>query len=965
MINENRLGDVHPGLGRARAGAHHRYVHHRHEPDGRRHRPASHQEGTTDERTSPGADHDRAPTQRHRGRGPAHRAHCARRVDVVDDIDLVLGPGEVVGLVGESGSGKTTVGTALLGYARAGAPSSSGKVLFDDKDVLGLPWQQVRQLRGEEIAYVPQDPASALNPTIRIGKQIVELMELRGIGTAESRLQGARDGLDEVGLPNDDEFLRRYSHQLSGGQVQRVALAMAFLPKPKVLVLDEPTTGLDVTTQGMVLQTMGELCRAHGVAALYVTHDLAVVANIADRVAVMYAGQIVELGHARDALRPPGAPLHAGAARLDPAPEPGARAAAASRAARPLPGARPAGCRFHDRCEYAIDECTRRPCPSCARSRRTTRCAASASRRSARWDISRGIVPDTDPDKPRDIILEHRGPRRLLRPQEGRARREPSTSARPRSSRWWASPAAARPRSRAASAACTRSGPARSRSRATSWPRARGSAAPSDRKRIQYIFQNPYLSLNPRLTIEQIVKRPMELFGIASGKAATERVVDLLEQVALGPAVLKYQASRLSGGERQRVAIARALAAEPDLLVCDEITSALDVSVQGSIVSLLEELRSPRGISMLFVTHNLALVRSIAARVQILHAGRVVESGSGRPGHGHPAGGLHQAAARQHPPHRLMAPSAMEPSASRSRRCSSSTRSRRRCLDARRGPCRAAAPLPRAAAPPRRAQIAGAGRMWTLPRVADARPTAPRSRGRRSGRQGASCTSGTPTGSAPTTLFLGASMTKSVLAAPGRAARRAGALDLDDRGRRPRARARGQRLRRLHRRARADHDHRGRLGRGPPRPAGPATRLLACFAGDGGDSRALLAEVGRRHPPGHALRVQHRRLAGARLGARARHRDAVRRGAGRLWATLGCEGDAFVALDAPRAWRWPAAAWPLRARTGRGWRCCSSTARVRRTRARPRLGRRSLAPRAPFLAPGRLPSSITTHAGFG
>ena len=247
-------------------------------------------------------------------------------VDVVDDIDLVLKPGEVVGLVGESGSGKTTVGTALLGYTRAGALFERGKVLFQDSDVLALPWQQVRKLRGEEIAYVPQDPASALNPSIRIGKQIVELMELRGLGTAETRLQGARDGLAEVGLPNDDEFLRRYSHQLSGGQVQRVALAMAFLPKPKVLVLDEPTTGLDVTTQGMVLQTMGELCRTHGVAALYVTHDLAVIANIADRVAVMYAGQIAELGARADDLRRADAPLHAGAARLDPAPEPGPRA---------------------------------------------------------------------------------------------------------------------------------------------------------------------------------------------------------------------------------------------------------------------------------------------------------------------------------------------------------------------------------------------------------------------------------------------------------------------------------------------------------------------------------------------------------------------------------------------------------------------------------------------------------------
>src|SRR3954470_15771487 len=277
-------------------------------------------------------------------------------VDVVDDIDLVLRPGEVVGLVGESGSGKTTVGTSLLGYARAGALIERGKVLFQDKDVLALPWQQVRQLRGEEIAYVPQDPASALNPSIRIGKQIVELMELRGLGTSESRLEGARAGLAEVGLPNDDEFLRRYAHQLSGGQVQRVALAMAFLPRPKVLVLDEPTTGLDVTTQGMVLQTMSDLCRTHGVAALYVTHDLAVIANIADRVAVMYAGQIAELGQRDDIFAHPSHPYTR--ALLDSIPHLSqARALSGIPGRTPAPGARPEGCRFHDRCEFAIDEC--------------------------------------------------------------------------------------------------------------------------------------------------------------------------------------------------------------------------------------------------------------------------------------------------------------------------------------------------------------------------------------------------------------------------------------------------------------------------------------------------------------------------------------------------------------------------------------------------------------------------------
>lgn len=546
-------------------------------------------------------------------------------VDVVDDIDLVLRAGEVVGLVGESGSGKTTVGTSLLGYTRAGALIDRGRIVYEDKDLLGLKWQQVRQLRGEEIAYVPQDPASALNPSIRIGRQIVELMELRGLGTAESRLQGARDGLAEVGLPHDDDFLRRYAHQLSGGQVQRVALAMAFLPKPKVLVLDEPTTGLDVTTQGMVLQTMSALCRTHGVAALYVTHDLAVIANIADRVAVMYAGQIAELGDRSTIFASPSHPYTR--ALLDSIPHlTQARALSGIPGRTPAPGARPDGCRFHDRCEFAIEECSQ----GVPQLREVTpdhevRCIRVGE--IGAWDISRGAVPDTDPDKPRDIILSLEdlgvsyGRKQVVFDVTfGLGRAEvvalvgESGSGKTTISRCvgglhkdW-------------------TGSIDFDGNGLGHGSRRRSMA--DRKRIQYIFQNPYLSLNPRLTIEQIVKRPMELFGIASGKAATERVVDLLDQVALGPAVLKYQASRLSGGERQRVAIARALAAEPDVLVCDEITSALDVSVQGSIVALLESLRVSRGISMLFVTHNLALVRSIADRVQILNAGRVVESGS-------------------------------------------------------------------------------------------------------------------------------------------------------------------------------------------------------------------------------------------------------------------------------------------------------------------------------------------------
>ena len=641
-------------------------------------------------------------------------------VDVVDDIDLVLKPGEVVGLVGESGSGKTTVGTSLLGYSRAGAFISSGKVLLEERDVLSMHWREMRQVRGEEIAYVPQDPASALNPSIRIGKQIVELLELRGIGTSQSRLQGARDGLAEVGLPNDDEFLSRYAHQLSGGQVQRVALAMAFLPKPKVLVLDEPTTGLDVTTQAMVLETMAALCKSHGVSALYVTHDLAVVANIADRVAVMYAGQIVELGP-RDAMfRNPSHPYTR--ALLDSIPH-----LSQARALTGIPGRTPAPGRPAFRLPLQR--------PVLLRDRRVPQRGAGAARRSRRstsvrciraeeigtWDISRGTVPDADPDKAREVILSVEG-LNVFYGQKHVVHDVSFDLAK-------AEVVALVGESGSGKTTISRSigGLHKDWTGTISFEGdalAKGARQRSalNRKRLQYIFQNPYLSLNPRLTIEQIVKRPMELFGIASGKDATDRAVDLLDQVALGPRMLRYQASRLSGGERQRVAIARALAAEPDVMICDEITSALDVSVQGSIVELLEGLRQSRGISMVFVTHNLALVRSIAARVEILQAGRVVEAGPVVEVMDNPRAGVHPQPARQQSQDRLApaCPRARLGPGSRGS-CSSTPRTTRR------GRTTSCARVPSEELPtasrPLEVQVAGAGTLWDLESWRDATHT--------------------------------------------------------------------------------------------------------------------------------------------------------------------------------------------------------------------------------------------------
>ncbi|HKV68421.1 MAG TPA: ABC transporter ATP-binding protein, partial [Gaiellales bacterium] len=224
--------------------------------------------------------------------------------DIVDDVSFAIAPGEVLGLVGESGSGKTTAALALLGHTRRGAQITGGSVRVGDQEVLKLGIEQQRRLRGRVISYVPQDPASALNPALRIGTQLMEALEVHGVGgSGKERRARIAEMMREVALPDDGPYLRRYAHELSGGQQQRIGLAMAFACRPRVIVLDEPTTGLDVTTQAHVLGTVRELAAAHQVAALYVSHDLAVVGSLAQRVAVMYAGRIVELAPAEELFR--------------------------------------------------------------------------------------------------------------------------------------------------------------------------------------------------------------------------------------------------------------------------------------------------------------------------------------------------------------------------------------------------------------------------------------------------------------------------------------------------------------------------------------------------------------------------------------------------------------------------------------------------------------------------------------
>ncbi len=542
--------------------------------------------------------------------------------DIVDDIDLHVPAGTVLGLVGESGSGKTTVGLAVLGHTRHGVRIASGAITCGDTEILSLSAEALRAVRGGGVTYVPQDPASSLNPALRLRTQLAEVLEVHNFG-GSSAARDARliEMMREVLLPDDAQFLQRYPHQLSGGQQQRVALAMSFACRPAVIVLDEPTTGLDVSTQAHVLTTVRSLAKAHGVAALYITHDLAVVADLADAVAVMYAGRVVEQGATADIFARPAHPYtrHLVAAAPDIG---GAREIVGLSGRAPAPGKRPDGCFFALRCELVTDACrVAMPALIDVAPGHGVRCIRSGELAAQPVVVGRhrGAGVRADPVMSvtalnagyqgtmvvRDVGFElHRGQCLALVGESGSGKTTVSRSIGGLHHEW--------------TGQVTLSGS----------PLARASRQRSleQRMKVQYVFQNPYSSLNPRRTVGDSVMRPL-LVAKTSRREAEQLVAEMLERVALTAAYANSYPNQLSGGERQRVAIARALVSRPDVLVCDEVTSALDVLVQAAIVELLGGLRRDLGLSMLFVTHNLPLVRSIADSVVVMNEGRIVEQG--------------------------------------------------------------------------------------------------------------------------------------------------------------------------------------------------------------------------------------------------------------------------------------------------------------------------------------------------
>ena len=546
------------------------------------------------------------------GRGPT----------VVSGICFAVRPGEVLGLVGESGSGKTTVALALLGHTRRGLSVSGGEIRLDGVDLLRLAPRELRLMRGAKVGYVPQDPAAALNPALRIGYQLQESLRVHP-GVAGDPQARILEVMREAYLDATPDMLHRYPHQLSGGQQQRVGLAMAFVCRPSLIVLDEPTTGLDVSTQRHILDTMRSLCRSYGVAAVYVSHDLAVVSELVAEVAVMYAGRIVEIGAATALFPKPLHPYTRGLLAAVPTPE-RAEVLTGIDGQQPRPGHRGPGCAFAPRCDLALDQCRVREPEEVLLAGRTVRCLRVTQ--VAAGKAKRPLLTASPPAPAGEAALSIQGvsasygsapalssidldvPRQACVAIVGESGSGKTTLAR-----------------------CI-TGLHQNWTGDMTFQGARLARGARQRpkqvlKGIQYVFQNPYTSLNPRKTVGQIVAEPLQRFlGLDRGEQI-ERVVGVLDDVALGGGFLSRYPDQLSGGERQRVAIARALAVEPDLLVCDEVTSALDVSVQAVIVELLRTVQAQRHLTMIFITHNLALVRSVAQFAVVLRQGEIVEAG--------------------------------------------------------------------------------------------------------------------------------------------------------------------------------------------------------------------------------------------------------------------------------------------------------------------------------------------------
>ena len=558
------------------------------------------------------------------------------RFTIIDDVSFDIQRGQTFGIVGESGSGKTTVAMALLGFSREGTKITSGSVYLEGENLLSLPTNALRSRRGNKIAYVPQDPSTGLNPNMRIGESLREMLAIH-VPDESNPKDRIAEVLEMTQLPSDLVFQRRYPFELSGGQQQRIAIALALICKPKIIVMDEPTTGLDVTTQSKLILVIQKLIKETNTALVYVSHDLGVVRSIVDQVAVMYGGRIIEQGKVSDVFSNPAHPYTRGLLEAVPR--------ATSRAYRPkaIPGSAvepwdlPPGCPFAPRCSFKSSECdSKMPPVDLLSGNRKVRCfnlSEVSAHKPILIALDRNALEESDSGS-KNIKLqvsEISAGYKTSRGKKGSSQNDVVKAVSFNvSSGDCVAIVGESGSGKTTMLRCIaglhqpRNGVIRfdnkiveNKSKSRSFEM---------RRRIQMVPQNPDSSLNPHTSIGDIIKRPIDLYFKLSPQQSTAKIEELLDRVHLKSNILQRYSSELSGGEKQRVAIARALAAEPELLLCDEVVSSLDVAVQAGILELLQELRIKMGMTIVFVSHDLGVVRSIASKVVVMKDGVVVES---------------------------------------------------------------------------------------------------------------------------------------------------------------------------------------------------------------------------------------------------------------------------------------------------------------------------------------------------
>ncbi|MDP7453303.1 MAG: ABC transporter ATP-binding protein [Arenicellales bacterium] len=475
---------------------------------------------------------------------------------IVNGLSLNLRKGEIVGLIGESGAGKSTLGLAALGYTKPGCRIVSGSIRFDGQELTTLPETELRKLRGVRVSYVAQSAAAAFNPAHRLIDQFSETSIQHGRMSATEANQRGRELFRQLELPDPDHFGERYPHQVSGGQLQRAMTAMAMGCQPEIVVFDEPTTALDVTTQIEVLAAIKEAVHTRGSAAIYITHDLAVVAQVADRIMVLRYGDLIEEGETRTLLSDP------------------------------------------------KEEYTKRLLA--VRSLREERSEQASDAVLLTVDGVTARYPSADQVALEDVSVEvERGKTVALVGESGSGK---STLARVITG------LLPPEQGQVAYKGDILSADLRDRGK-------------ENLRRVQMIYQMPDVALNPRQRVRDVIGRPLEFYlGMKGGEKAT-RVAELLQQIELPVDFEERYPAQLSGGEKQRVCIARALAAEPDLIICDEVTSALDQLVAEGILELLQRLQNELGVSYLFITHDLATVKAIADDIVVMYQGKIVEQG--------------------------------------------------------------------------------------------------------------------------------------------------------------------------------------------------------------------------------------------------------------------------------------------------------------------------------------------------